>query len=134
MGNNKKHEIQSVEEYKKYQDNFSETGFWDKVKNVFKSVGKTVLEKAFVLYYVWKYDKGTIIDNSQKAIIIGALGYFILPIDIIPDFIPGLGFADDAAALATVYATIMKALDNHPKAKKEIETSAQEALEKTLKD
>lgn len=37
--------------------------------------------------------------GKHKMIIIGALGYFILPVDLIPDFIPVAGFTDDAAAL-----------------------------------
>ena len=42
---------------------------------------------------------------KEKAMIIGTLGYFILPLDLLPDAIAGIGFADDVAALtATVTA------------------------------
>ena len=42
---------------------------------------------------------------KEKAMIIGTLGYFILPLDLLPDAIAGMGFADDVAALtATVTA------------------------------
>ena len=34
------------------------------------------------------------------AYIVGALGYFILPIDLVPDFIAGLGYTDDLAVIA----------------------------------
>ena len=37
----------------------------------------------------------------MKAALIGALAYFVLPFDVIPDMLPVLGFADDAAVLAT---------------------------------
>ena len=39
-----------------------------------------------------------------KAGIIGALGYLISPLDLIPDMLPGIGFADDAIAIATAVA------------------------------
>lgn len=39
---------------------------------------------------------------SKKAAILGALGYLILPIDLIPDFTPIFGYTDDLAALVAV--------------------------------
>ena len=44
--------------------------------------------------------------RQHKMIIIGALGYFILPIDLIPDFIPIVGFSDDAAAIIACLKTV----------------------------
>ena len=44
--------------------------------------------------------------GKHKMIIIGALGYFILPVDLIPDFIPVAGFTDDAAALIACLKTV----------------------------
>lgn len=43
-----------------------------------------------------------------RLILGGALAYFILPIDFVPDFIVGLGFTDDAAVLATAIRSVMK--------------------------
>ena len=43
---------------------------------------------------------------GNKAIIMGALGYLILPIDLIPDVVSVLGLADDAAAIKLAYDTI----------------------------
>ena len=37
-----------------------------------------------------------------KGVIIAALGYFISPIDLIPDFIPVVGFTDDLAAIGAI--------------------------------
>ena len=74
---------------------YSENGFW----STLKKAGGEVVEKALVLYYVMK-DPET--PKSSKVIITAALAYFILPFDIIPDFIPLAGFTDDLAALATV--------------------------------
>jgi uncharacterized membrane protein YkvA (DUF1232 family) len=36
-----------------------------------------------------------------KAALLGALAYFVLPVDLVPDILPVLGYADDAAVLAT---------------------------------
>jgi len=43
-----------------------------------------------------------------KAILFGALAYFIMPADVIPDFIAGLGFTDDASVLMAAIATVKK--------------------------
>jgi uncharacterized membrane protein YkvA (DUF1232 family) len=80
----------------KYEKEYSETGLWDKVKSVAKVAGKEVIYNALLLYYALQSDK---VSAKEKAMIIGALGYFILPIDLIPDAIPLLGFTDDAAVL-----------------------------------
>ncbi len=45
----------------------------------------------------------TDISVPDLIILVGALGYFICPADVIPDAIPAIGFVDDAAALAAVF-------------------------------
>ncbi|MDY6399299.1 MAG: DUF1232 domain-containing protein [Synergistales bacterium] len=80
----------------KYVKNFSEDGFWEKVSKVFKSAGLEVIYKAAQLYYVMKKPGVPI---HIKAAIMATLGYFILPFDIIPDFIPVAGYSDDLAAI-----------------------------------
>jgi uncharacterized membrane protein YkvA (DUF1232 family) len=42
---------------------------------------------------------------TARAVLIGAVAYFVLPIDAIPDFIAVFGFSDDAAVLAAAIAT-----------------------------
>lgn len=82
----------NVQEYEKQ---FSEEKFWDKVANVAKTAGiKTIYQALRLLYGMHS------LSIEKKAIVAGALGYFILPIDIIPDFVVALGFTDDAAVLA----------------------------------
>lgn len=44
--------------------------------------------------------------KAMKALIIGSIGYIILPVDLIPDAIPGIGFADDLASTAAVVAAV----------------------------
>lgn len=87
----------------KYQGNYSESGFWNKVKNVAKKAGVKVIYVALILYYELTDPN---VSPKEKAIIIGALGYFILPIDLIPDTIPVLGFSDDLAALMAAYSYV----------------------------
>lgn len=79
-----------------YSKNYSEESFNDKVKINFKKAGVKVIYKALILYHVLKNNKTPTLD---KALIVGALGYFILPFDVIPDFIIGLGYTDDLAVL-----------------------------------
>lgn len=92
--------INNAEKFGKY---YSDDSFWSKVKKVAAKAGKEVIHKALLLYYVLKSPD---VPVRSKGLIIGALGYLILPIDLIPDFIPVAGFTDDAAALAAVLAMV----------------------------
>ncbi len=86
---------------------YSDSDFWDKIKNYAKTAGESVLEPALKMYYA-ALDADT--PAWAKATIIGALGYFISPVDAIPDLIPVVGYTDDlsilAAALAATAANI----------------------------
>ncbi len=44
--------------------------------------------------------------GKVKLVLFAALGYFVLPIDAIPDFLTGLGFTDDATVLATALGVV----------------------------
>ncbi|MEX1035163.1 MAG: YkvA family protein [Sneathiella sp.] len=51
-----------------------------------------------------------------KAVLFGALAYFIMPADVIPDFLVGVGFTDDASVLMAAMATVQKYInDEHRK-------------------
>ena len=84
-----------IRELSNYEDNYSDSGFW----NTAKKLGKKVLKPALQLYYVLKEPSTP---HNIKGMIIGALGYLILPVDLIPDFIPVAGYTDDFAALMAV--------------------------------
>lgn len=86
----------------KYKKNYSEEGFWDKLASFAKKAGKEVVINVLKLYYAMVMGKAT---PQQVAVIIGALGYFISPIDAIPDMLPG-GFVDDAGVIAAAVATL----------------------------
>ena len=76
---------------------------------------------------------------ADKAIIIGCLGYLISPFDLIPDFIPVVGYADDAAALTWAAYRIGSRVDNDVKeqAKKKVMgifDLTEEQINRTLND
>ena len=93
-------EIENLE-FEKYEDKYSESGLWDKIRKNIAKIGVKVIYQALLLYYVAQSPN---CPAKIKAGIIGALGYLISPIDLIPDIMPGIGYADDAAAIATAVA------------------------------
>ena len=80
----------------KYAKEFSEEGFWDKITGVLKKAGSEIIYKALQLFYATQNPTCPL---AIKGTIYAALGYFILPIDLIPDFLPGVGFTDDLLAI-----------------------------------
>jgi uncharacterized membrane protein YkvA (DUF1232 family) len=70
--------------------------FWRKVKRVAASL--PFAEDLLAAYYC-AFDRATPL--QVKAALVGALAYFVLPVDAMPDFLPLLGYGDDAAVLVT---------------------------------
>jgi uncharacterized membrane protein YkvA (DUF1232 family) len=70
-------------------------GFWSKVKRV---AARLPFAEDLLAAYYCAFDRATPI--QVKAALLGALAYFVLPVDLIPDILPVLGYADDAAVLA----------------------------------
>lgn len=98
----------------RYQKHYSEKGLLEKIGATFKKAGLKVIYYVLLLYCVLN-DENT--PMQHKMIIIGALGYFILPVDLIPDFIPVAGFTDDAAALLACLKTVRENVTPEIKAK-----------------
>ena len=88
---------------KQYEKKYTEDSFWDKVVKFAKTAGREVIEKALWLYYAAQQPHTPL---WAKTAIYGALGYFISPIDAIPDITPMVGYADDLAVLAAAVATV----------------------------
>lgn len=82
---------------------YSDESFWNKLKEFALIAGRVVVEKALTLYYCHR-DADT--PAWAKTVIVGALAYFILPADAIPDIIPGAGYTDDLGALAAALTTL----------------------------
>ena len=101
------------EEMVRYASHFNEDEFWEKLKRFARKAGIKVSYAALLLYYVLK-SPGT--SKADRAKIIGALGYFILPIDLLPDFIPIAGFTDDLAALTWGIYCVIKSITPEVKA------------------
>jgi uncharacterized membrane protein YkvA (DUF1232 family) len=70
--------------------------FWSKFKRV---VTQLPFAEDLLAAYYCAFDKQT--PRHVQAALLGAIAYFILPFDFIPDMLPVLGFTDDAAVLAT---------------------------------
>jgi uncharacterized membrane protein YkvA (DUF1232 family) len=96
-------------------------GFWAKVRRVAASLP---FAEDLVAAYFCAFDRET--PRHVQAALIGALAYFVLPFDIIPDMMPLLGFTDDAAVLAT--ALRMVATHIRP----EHRAAAKQAIERGL--
>ena len=71
-------------------------GFWTKAR---KFAAQLPFAEDLLAAWYCAFDRDTPL--QVKAALIGALAYFVLPFDAVPDVLPFLGFADDAAILAT---------------------------------
>jgi uncharacterized membrane protein YkvA (DUF1232 family) len=74
-------------------------GFWRKLR---RAIGRIPFAEDAVAAFYCATDSRTPL--HARAILLAAVAYFILPIDVIPDAIVGLGFTDDATVLATAIA------------------------------
>ena len=94
---------------KEYEKQYSEEKFWSKVTIVAKKAGIKVIYMALLLYYALD---STSLSVKDRALIIGALGYFILPLDLVSDLMPAIGFLDDAAILLAIVKLLIVGIDN----------------------
>jgi uncharacterized membrane protein YkvA (DUF1232 family) len=82
-----------------YRKHYSDDSFWKKLKRISKFAGMKVVYPALLLHYLLKSDD---VPLRAKLMITASLGYFILPIDFIPDFAPLIGFTDDLGVLVLI--------------------------------
>ena len=95
-------------DFMSYANRFSQSEFVEKVSRIAKRAGAKLVYAALILYYTLQSDK---VSRADKAIIIGALGYMISPLDVIPDAIPIAGLTDDLAVLLYVLKKVWTDID-----------------------
>jgi uncharacterized membrane protein YkvA (DUF1232 family) len=108
-------------DFMKYGNKFSQTEFVETIARIAKRAGAKLVYAALILYYTLQSDK---ISAANKALIIGALGYMISPLDVVPDAIPIAGLADDLAVLLFVLKKVWTDIDP------DIQLKAKERLSK----
>ena len=89
----------------RYQGHYSEQKFSGKLTKVAKRAGQKIVYAVLLLYYVLKVPS---VPKKDKATILGALGYFILPLDLLPDVLPVVGFTDDLSAILLALHAVWK--------------------------
>lgn len=108
-----------------YANKFSQADFVEKIARIAKRAGAKLVYAALILYYTLQSDK---ISTTNKAMIIGALGYMISPLDVVPDAIPIAGLTDDLAVLLFVLKKVWTDIDP------EIQEKAKSRLSKWFDD
>lgn len=106
--------VNKISELSKYTKNYSESSFFIKIKNIAKTAGISVVYAGLILFYTFKK---TTTPRWAKTAIIGSLGYFISPLDAIPDIIPAMGYTDDLGVLILAIGTVCMFIDDKVKHK-----------------
>lgn len=107
------------QEMEKASKHYSDEKFWKKLGRFAKKAGSSVVYAVLLLYFTLQKPE---VPMKAKAVIIGALGYFIIPFDLIPDLAPGIGFGDDLGALGLALFQVAMYID------KDIKNKAKEKL------
>lgn len=104
----------TLPDFMDYKDKFTQRAFVEKISHVAKRAGAKMVYTALILYYTLESDK---VSLKDKALIVGALGYLISPLDVIPDAIPIAGLGDDLAVLLFVLKKVWGEVSEDVKAK-----------------
>jgi uncharacterized membrane protein YkvA (DUF1232 family) len=115
--------VRRIEDAKSYGSYYDENSFWEKLKTVAGKLGETVLRPLLTLYYIMRDGQVSIF---EKTCIIGALGYFILPTDAIPDFIVMIGYTDDITVILILLRHMTKNIT--PEIRENVEIKLHELL------
>ena len=97
-----------IPDFMSYANKFSQSEFVEKISRIAKRAGAKLVYAALILYYTLQSEH---VSKTDKAIIIGALGYMISPLDVIPDAIPIAGLTDDLAVLLYVLKKVWTDID-----------------------
>jgi len=105
--------MKAPKDLERYTAYYNAEKLWKKIKRHARKIGAKAVYYALVLYYALQ---SPTITKKDKLIIYGALGYLILPIDLLPDFLPG-GYTDDVAGLAIAIFKIARNITPEVRAK-----------------
>jgi uncharacterized membrane protein YkvA (DUF1232 family) len=100
--------------FRSYIGKFSENRFWNKLRNYARQAGLKTVYAALLLFYAYRR-KDT--PYWAKNIVLGTLGYFLSPIDAVPDLTPIIGYTDDIGVLAFGLVTIAAYVNQEVKEK-----------------
>ena len=112
-------------DFMNYANKFSKREFVEKIARIAKGAGAKLVYAALILYYTLQSDK---VSATNKAMIIGALGYLISPLDVVPDASPIAGLADDLGVLVFVLKKVWTDVDP------DIQVKARQRLSKWFDD
>jgi uncharacterized membrane protein YkvA (DUF1232 family) len=87
-------------------------GFWPKMR---QTLGRIPFSEDAVAAFYCATDAATPL--PVRATLFGALAYFVLPFDVVPDFLIGLGYTDDAAVLLAAFTTAKTYITDDHRAK-----------------
>ncbi len=110
-----------LDQHNEFEKAFSDQGFWSKLKKTARAAGREVVEKTLLLYYTMQKED---IPAWARATIIGALGYFIVPLDAIADITPTVGYADDLGVLVLALAAVAQHIDAEVRGKADVKLKA----------
>ena len=96
-------------ELQKYEQHYNDSSFLDKVTKYGKLIGINALYKAVQLWFVMQKSD---VPAATKAVIMGALGYLIAPLDFLPDLMPVLGYTDDLVAITFALIKVQGYIDD----------------------
>lgn len=99
----------TTDQVRDYTRHYDDSRLWDKMRHYAQRAGYELLEKALWLYYAAQRPDTP---AWARATAYGALGYFILPMDAIPDWLFSVGLTDDLGALALAVATLVDYIDD----------------------
>ena len=98
-------------------EEFEEQKFWDKLTNYAKAAGQKTVYTGLLLYYAFRR-KDT--PRWAKGIVMGALAYFVSPIDGVPDLTPFLGYTDDFSVMMFALVAISAYINQEVKEKAKV--------------
>ena len=110
---NKAQEEKALALRTKLADDFDE----DEARNFASSNSDKKWYSDFMLLFDMLRDPDFALSNKNKLLIMGTLAYIILPIDIIPDFIPVIGWLDDVFVLTYTLSSLQEEIDAYKEMK-----------------